>query len=86
MPVWQTVTVALAPAAFWSSSIATGLPTMLLRPHTTHVLACRVMAGAHQHLLHPRGRTRHKNVGLPAARRPRLKGCRPSTSFLGSMV
>src|SRR4030043_1544242 len=33
--VWQMVTVALAPGAFWSSILAIGLPTMLLLPTTT---------------------------------------------------
>ena len=33
--VWQMVTVAFAPFAFWSRMFAIGLPTMLERPTTT---------------------------------------------------
>ena len=36
---WQTVTVALAPAFFWSARSAAGFPTIRDRPEDHHVLA-----------------------------------------------
>ena len=56
MRLWQTVTVASAPGPRWASMIASGLPTMSLRPTMTTCWPAISMLLRIRSLLHAVGR------------------------------
>ena len=64
---WQTVTV----PSCWSSSMAMGLPTILLRPSTTHRLPRTGMPYSRSISMTPAG-VHGRNTGSPIIRRPTL--------------
>ena len=55
----------------WSSSVAMGLPTMLLRPSTTHRFPAGEMPYSPSISMTPAG-VQGRNTGSPAVRRPTL--------------
>ena len=78
---WHTVTV---PSA-WVSSIAMGLPTMLLRPSTTHRFPAGEMPYSLSISMTPAG-VQGRNTGAPMDSRPTFTGWKQSTSLSGAMA
>ncbi len=85
VPVWQIVTVAFAPFAFWSRMLAMGLPTMLDLPTTTtsapsvfvplRTISSWIPAGV-----------QGRKSGLPITIFPTFTGWKASTSLSGRMA
>ena len=82
-PVWTTVTAALQPGRFSASSSARGRPIVSPRPMTTTCCPLTGTSYAPSSSTIPAG-VHGSGPGAPITRRPRLTGCRPSTSFSGS--
>ena len=79
--LWQMVTVQFA----CSSSIAIGLPTMLLRPTTTASLPSRSIPVRRIISIAPLG-VHATTPGCPLIIRPALSRWKPSTSFSGAIT
>ena len=85
MRLWQTVTVQSAPSPPCIISAAIGLPTMLLRPSTTHS-APRVSTPLRRSSsCTPAGVQGAKPSRSPISSLPTFTGWKPSTSFRGRM-
>ena len=73
VPVWQTVTVALAPAIFWRNKAAAGFPTMLLLPQITICLPAGSLLVLISICWTPAG-VPGMNIGCPSNSLPMLTG------------
>ena len=78
---WQIVTVAFA----WSSSSATGLPTMSLRPTTTARAPSSGTSYSSSSAMTPSGVARHERRAAEESW-PAFSGWKPSTSLTGSIA
>ena len=78
---WQMVTV----PSRWVRRAAMGLPTMLLRPSTTHRFPRMGMSYSSSISITPAG-VQGTNAGSPMTIRPTLKGWKQSTSLSGAMA
>ena len=79
--LWQIVTVPL----LCSRSMAIGLPTMLLRPITTHSLPWISISCERSSSMMPAG-VQGRKWKLPIMMRPTLEGWNASTSFSGTIA
>ena len=85
VPVWQRVTVALAPGALADSSTARGRPTSRPRPTMTAWLPSTGTRSRRSSSTMPMA-VQGANRGSPRSSRPSFSGCSPSTSLAGSMA
>ncbi len=85
VPVWQMVTVALAPAFFCIRMAIRGFPTRLLRPQMTTCLPSGLFPLRMSNSCTPCG-VQGRKYGSPISIRPTFTGWNPSTSFSGSMA